>query len=134
LGFPFSLSETFLKRNINSTRNEAFATISSIQELCTKYNQLNKEFPNCDFGLHLHTTPTNWYEKVDSAYKSNCLRFDTVLKGFGGCPMSGKDLVGNLDTNNLVHYLEESNIEHNLNIDELIICNEMANRIFSKYN
>lgn len=35
LGFPYSLSETFQKRNTNSTMKEAFDTAASIQNICT---------------------------------------------------------------------------------------------------
>lgn len=36
LGFPFSISETFQKRNTNSTIEESLAMVGSIQEICQK--------------------------------------------------------------------------------------------------
>lgn len=38
-GYPFSTSPTFLKRNINSTTDNAFATIEEMQNLCAKTNK-----------------------------------------------------------------------------------------------
>jgi hypothetical protein len=32
------------------------------------------------------------------------------MLGFGGCPMSGYDLVGNLSTENLLHYFRSEEI------------------------
>ena len=34
LGFPFSVSETFQHRNTNAGREQAFATVANLQELC----------------------------------------------------------------------------------------------------
>ena len=39
LGFPFSISETFQKRNTNTTREESLKTAESIIELCEKHNK-----------------------------------------------------------------------------------------------
>lgn len=36
LGFPFSISETFQKRNTNSTIEESLVTVDAIQNLCVK--------------------------------------------------------------------------------------------------
>lgn len=38
-GYPFSTSSTFLKRNINSTIEEAYNTIEEIQNICVKTNK-----------------------------------------------------------------------------------------------
>lgn len=39
LGYPFSTSPTFLKRNINSTIEEAYNNIEEIQNICVKSNK-----------------------------------------------------------------------------------------------
>ncbi|MEZ4906984.1 MAG: hypothetical protein R2771_04945 [Saprospiraceae bacterium] len=77
------------------------------------------EFPEIEFGAHLHSRPDNWYEKVEAAYDSGCRRFDGALKGFGGCPMSGLDLVGNISTENLIHFMEEKGEKTNIKADVL---------------
>ena len=33
-------------------------------------------------------------------------RFDSALKGFGGCPMATDDLTGNMATEDLIGYLQ----------------------------
>ncbi len=71
-------------------------------------------FPEVEFGAHLHTMSSNWYENVNAAYENGCRRFDTVINGLGGCPMSGHELVGNLPTCNLLSYLETKNEETNI--------------------
>ncbi len=173
LGFPFSVSEEFQKRNANSTIQEAVKRVEDIQELCQKKNkelviylsmgfgnpygeawnadivirrarQLAKlgiktialsdtvgvsnpeninhlfthlipEFPEVEFGAHLHSNPLTWEEKVNAAYISGCRRFDSALKGIGGCPMAEDDLVGNLATENVVSYFDKINVSLTLN-------------------
>ena len=65
------------------------------------------EFPKVEFGLHLHTTNTNWHDNVLAAYENGCRRFDSVINGFGGCPMSGEEMLGNLMTENLIEFARE---------------------------
>lgn len=77
-------------------------------------NLINKN-PNLEFGAHLHTRPDNWKENVMAAYQSGCRRFDSAIKGYGGCPMAKDDLTGNLPTENLIYYFDE--IEQELDID-----------------
>ncbi|NNC85818.1 MAG: hydroxymethylglutaryl-CoA lyase, partial [Bacteroidia bacterium] len=72
-------------------------------------SNLIPEFDGIEFGVHLHTTPNNWQEKVAAAYENGCLRFDSAMKGFGGCPMADDDLTGNLASENLKTYLSEQN-------------------------
>lgn len=62
------------------------------------FSHLIPEYPHIEFGAHLHTTPTAWFEKVDAAYKAGCRRFDGAIQGFGGCPMAKDELTGNMPT------------------------------------
>jgi hydroxymethylglutaryl-CoA lyase len=68
------------------------------------------EFPGMETGVHLHCHPGNWREKTEAAYSAGCRRFDTAIKGLGGCPMAEDELVGNLATENLLQYLNEKNV------------------------
>ena len=71
------------------------------------FSNLIPKYPNIEFGAHLHTTPDSWFEKVDSAYKAGCIRFDGAIKGYGGCPMAKDELTGNMPTEKLVSYFTE---------------------------
>ena len=180
LGFPFSISPTFLRKNINSTIAKSIVTVNKLLNICEKHHKilvvyismafgnpygdkwnaeiveewvdiLNKlgvkiialsdttgdstpesistiftdvvpNYPNIEFGFHLHTTLSTWHNKVDAAYRAGCRRFDTVLNGMGGCPMSGKELVANLKTSNLFEYLKSKN-----NLPESIDLKQFTN-------
>jgi hydroxymethylglutaryl-CoA lyase len=67
-----------------------------------------------EFGAHFHARPDNWYEKTSAAFDAGCRRFDTAIRGFGGCPMAGDELTGNLATENLLAFLKERNIKTGL--------------------
>ena len=173
LGFPFSISETFQKKNINSTIKESLLRLESIQNICVKSNKqlvtyfsmafgnpygdewsvyivahwaerllnefgvkilslsdtigssepdviswlfkkLISEFPDVEFGAHLHTHPQNWKEKVIAALESGCKRFDGALLGFGGCPMARDELVGNMPSEHILQYLMEKKMIKNI--------------------
>ncbi len=165
LGFPFSISETFQLRNLNSSIEDSMKRVSGIITQCDSLNKklvvyismafgnpygehwnpdiaivwieqlmqmgvkyisladtvgmakpfdiqnllktLIAEFPKLRFGIHLHTTPYNWEEKVHAAFMGGCRQFDVAIKGFGGCPMAQDDLIGNLATENLLAYLSK---------------------------
>ena len=188
LGFPFSVSETFQKRNSNSTIAGSLGRVEEIQNLCIKnkkelvvyismgfgnpygdvynedivFNWVNKIvgmdikvisladtvglatkeqvyritkylvdlLPQTEIGVHLHSTPANWKEKVDAALKAGCKRFDGALKGIGGCPMADDELVGNMDTELMIPYFEEKNLLNNLDMEALKNCSMLASDIF----
>ena len=189
LGFPFSVSETFQKRNTNSTIEESLKRVEAIQNLSfinnkelviyismgfgnpygdiyneeIVFNWVNKlvamgikiisladtvglasadqvyrvtknivdSLPAIEIGVHLHSTPNNWREKIDAALQAGCKRFDGALKGIGGCPMAGDDLVGNMDTELMIPYFNELNLLNNLDMDALKQCSQIATEIFT---
>ena len=189
LGFPFSISETFQKKNINSTIKESLLRLESIQNICVKSNKqlvtyfsmafgnpygdewsvyivahwaerlLNEfgvkilslsdtigssepnviswlfkklitEFPDVEFGAHLHTHPQNWKEKVVAALEAGCKRFDGALLGFGGCPMARDELVGNMPSEHILQYLMEKKMIRNISQTALQEAQNEALTIF----
>ena len=91
---------------------------------------LVNSLPETEIGVHLHSTPANWKEKVDAALQAGCKRFDGALKGIGGCPMADDELVGNMDTELMIPYFKEKNLLPDLNLDALVICSKLAAEIF----
>ncbi len=101
-------------------------TIGSSTPEIINYLFLNliPQYPTIEFGAHLHTTPSAWFEKVDAAYKAGCSRFDGAIKGYGGCPMAKDDLTGNMPTEKLLSYFT----------NEKAITNIQAMSFESAYN
>ena len=190
LGFPFSISETFQQKNINSSITESLLRLENIQNICVKRNKklvtyfsmafgnpygdewsvyivahwaqkllndfgikilslsdtigtsepqliywlfdkLIREFPEVEFGAHLHTHQYNWKEKIDAAIKANCKRFDGAILGYGGCPMAKDELVGNMPSEKMLEYLIEQKKVSNINVKALKDAVAQASLIFS---
>ncbi|WP_346239184.1 hydroxymethylglutaryl-CoA lyase [Niabella insulamsoli] len=173
IGFPYSISNTFLQKNINSDLTRVYGTAQEIAGICIKnqkvfrvfismafgnpygdewnenilkvcvqslvdigvqaitlsdtvglatplsiksaFDALLPVYPNIELGLHLHTEPQTAGAKIDAAWNAGCRSFDGVLNGIGGCPMTGYELLGNLNTLDLLSYCKEMNIPHQLN-------------------
>lgn len=189
LGFPFSISETFQRRNTNKTIAQSLIQVEEIQNLCLKhkkelviyismgfgnpygdeysadtafnwfnrlaglgiktiamsdtvgvarpeiihsiFSKLIPEFPGIDIGAHFHSTSESWEEKIQTAYEAGCKRFDSSIKGIGGCPMAEDELVGNIATENIIQWADQKEISVKLNREELNRALIMANDIFS---
>ena len=175
--FPFSLSESFLKRNINSNFHNVEKRIDYIINLCKKYGKelilyysmgfgnpygdewsieialeyvshyyqkgirimpfsdilgtatpqiigstflsLKREFPDIEFGLHLHSSPYLRTEKIDAAWEAGIRNFDTVINGLGGCPQTGKDMVSNLPTEEFLDFCKNKGVSTGINFKYL---------------
>ena len=174
LAFPFSVSKTFLKLNINANHDEAIQIIDKTNNQCHQHNkklkvyltmafgnpyhdvfntdivmeavdklnlmgiqyitlsditgvsdketikiiysQLLKEFPSIEFGFHLHSKPEFCLEKIEVAFSNGCCSFDTVINAMGGCPMTGYELVSNMNTVDLHDFFNKKQIKTDLNL------------------
>lgn len=94
------------------------------------FKHLTPMYPNIEFGAHLHTTPSTWKEKVHAAYSSGCRRFDSAIKGYGGCPMAKDELTGNMPTEKLLDYFKENSVDLNLNQEAFNIAFANASNVF----
>jgi len=175
--YPYSSSPTFLKKNLNTTTEEAERTVEGLQNLCVKRNKhlvafislafgdpygdpwsidlINKKvekllslgitripladtigdvhpdvidkvcgevipnFPEVEFGLHAHAYPGKGKSKIAAAWKHGVRHFDTVIGGLGGCPMTDKELVGNLSLESLMTWCKTEGVETGLNQEYL---------------
>lgn len=95
------------------------------------FSTLIPAYPQVEFGAHFHSAPHNWEEKVAAAYAQGCRRFDSTIKGIGGCPMAKDDLVGNLATENLLQFCKEHNEPLTLQQPALAAAQRLAEQIFT---
>ncbi len=93
-------------------------------------NTLIPKYPSTTIGVHLHSTATNWKDKLEAAINAGCTRFDGALKGIGGCPMAQDDLVGNMNTELMISYVEQRNLLERLNQEALEESLQIAAEIF----
>jgi hydroxymethylglutaryl-CoA lyase len=137
IGFPYSLSDTFLQKNINSSHDKALSTIDGLLNICNEngktlrifmslaygnpygdpwskhlleehiemlavkgirtitladtigiataelisevYLSLINRFPDHEFGLHIHTRPNEWHQKLEAAWNAGCRWYEGVI-------------------------------------------------------
>lgn len=97
---------------------------------------LVRQLPEHTIGVHLHSAPHGRKAKIDAALQAGCRRFDGALKGIGGCPMAGDELVGNMDTEWMINYFRKlghsqyPNLLGDLNTDALEKSLRIAGEIF----
>jgi hydroxymethylglutaryl-CoA lyase len=106
---------------------------SSRSTISYLFSHLIPAYPSVEFGAHLHTHPSTWYDKVDAAYTAGCLRFDGAIQGFGGCPMAKDELTGNMPTEKLISYCTAQKAENSLNVLAYESAHNEASKLFSKY-
>ena len=89
--------------------------VSNKADISRLFSTLIPAFPEVEWGAHLHTTPATWREKVEAAYNSGCTRFDSAIKGLGGCPMAKDNLIGNMPTEKILSFAQEKKLKTTVN-------------------
>ena len=104
--------------------------VSTPESISYLFGNLIPPYPDVEFGAHLHTAPHNWREKIHAAYQDGCKRYDSAVKGFGGCPMAKDDLTGNMATENLFYYFEQTAEKLELNMNAFNQAMEFSDKVF----
>ena len=104
--------------------------LATPQQVSAITGYLVNKMPDHEIGVHLHSTSSNWEEKLEAAFQTGCRRFDGALKGIGGCPMANDELVGNMNTELMIPYFEKHQVLKNLNHEALAQSLKIASEIF----
>lgn len=104
--------------------------VASPVQISAALNALIPAYPQIDIGVHLHSSPTNWSDKLEAAINSGCARFDGALKGIGGCPMAQDELVGNMDTALMIDWFNDKNINTGTNAGALKKSMQLTDTVF----
>lgn len=99
-------------------------------QVSSALNKLMPAFPAMEVGVHLHAAPHDRVEKLNAALESGCARFDSAIKGIGGCPMAGDELVGNMDTEIMIEHFRSKGLQIDIDFEQLATCHAMASAIF----
>ena len=103
------------------------------EDIKTVFSNTVIKYPTIEFGAHFHTKPNEWYEKIDTAYRAGCKRFDSAIQGYGGCPMARDELTGNFPTEKLITYFNSKKIPLNINTLHFESSFNEATKLFSRY-
>ena len=121
------LTEKLSKLDIGIISLSDTIGVSNPSNIAPLFSTLINEYSKIEFGAHFHTTPDKWEEKMDSAFQNGCKRFDSAIKGFGGCPMAKDELTGNMPTEKVFSFFKSKGI--GLNVDNLafeMVVNNMS--------
>lgn len=190
ISYPYSTSDTFLKRNLNCSREKARSTLVELAKISAdsgkkllvylsmafgypypeRYDQgevfeetywLSKlgiqhiglsditgegnphsigslcektvtAFPEIEISLHLHSRSYDWQPKVEAAFNAGIRCFESAIGGVGGCPMTGYDLLENLNTLSLIEWCDRNGINHSVNSEVLDNLRILFQKIFVK--
>ena len=100
-------------KNILLSDTTGTGTLEQIELL---FKTIPAKYPDIDFGGHFHNRYEDSYKKLKAAYDNGCRRFDSAIKGIGGCPMAKDDLVGNMPTEQVINFMAVEKIDHTLNL------------------
>ena len=135
-GDPFNESialqwvDELVKMNIHTISLADTVGVATPDVITRLFASLIPAYPTVEFGAHFHSAPHNWEEKVAAAYEQGCRRFDSAIKGIGGCPMANDELVGNLATENLLDYCVRQHEALKLDTAALKVAQQIADRVF----
>ncbi len=188
IGYPFSISEQFQKRNTNHGIIDSIEILKNILAIANKAhkevvvylsmgfgNPYNEEWstdlaidwckrladlgikiislsdtigvakptdidaifkacqsmiPHVELGAHFHTRPDNYLQNISAAYNAGCRRFDSAMRGFGGCPFASDKLTGNLPTEALLSYIRHINEPTQVIPEKFDLAYLLAGKIF----
>jgi hydroxymethylglutaryl-CoA lyase len=114
-------------KNILLSDTTGTGTAEQIAEL---FSFIPKKYPHIDFGAHFHNRYQDSYSKLKAAYDNGCRRFDSAIKGIGGCPMANDELVGNMPTEQIINFMAMEKIDHSLNLLNFESAYNRAKNIF----
>jgi hydroxymethylglutaryl-CoA lyase len=129
-GILLKWADEMVKKGVSIISVADTVGIASPEQVYEAMNELIKTYPDTDFGVHLHSTEENWKEKLQSAIDAGCRRIDGALKGIGGCPFAGSELVGNMRTEWILSYMEEKAFVNFIDREALKNSLELASDIF----
>lgn len=99
-------------------------------EIARVYQSMSTAFPDLEWICHLHARKGRAAELAEAATKAGCFAFDTALGGFGGCPLSGDALTGNLDTQELLDFAQAKGWETGIDAKALAFAHSFAHKVF----
>jgi len=106
--------------------------IAEPAQISELYKLLTNEVKDAELGIHLHSAPHNWREKIEAALDAGCTSFDTALRGYGGCPMAKDELTGNIATENVISLLQERGIESKIDMRALQDALAYSTKVFAQ--
>jgi hydroxymethylglutaryl-CoA lyase len=95
------------------------------------FETLIKELSSVEFGAHLHARKDQVNGLLSAAYSAGCRRFDSAIRGYGGCPMAKDDLTGNMPTESVLSYFSKEKIETGIDLISFERSIQFSTQVFN---
>jgi hydroxymethylglutaryl-CoA lyase len=117
--------EAYIKvgiKEISLSDASGMATPKQVYDMCTS---MKKNYPSVKWWLHFHNTRGMAMANIVASMEAGITNFDSALGGFGGCPFV-PGATGNVSTEDVIHMMDEMEIETGIDILKII---EMARNL-----
>jgi hydroxymethylglutaryl-CoA lyase len=95
--------------------------------------RIRSRWPDLTVALHLHDTRGLGLANAAAALAEGVRHFDAAVAGLGGCPFAAvSGAPGNITTEDLVFMCEEMGIATGIDLEALVACASLAERIFGR--
>lgn len=111
-----SYVEQFSDLGIENIKLSDTIGAAKVEDIASLFKHLTPKYPQIQIGAHFHTVYNDWYPKVNTAFENGCRHFDGAIQGYGGCPMSKSDMVGNMPTEKLISFISQKNLKSDLDL------------------
>ncbi len=99
-------------------------------DIAHTFTQMQQAFPTLTWICHLHARKEQAQALAAAAVAAGCQHLDTALGGYGGCPLSGDALTGNLDTDAVLAFANQANLSTGINKEALAEARAFLPRVF----
>lgn len=117
--------EAYIKvgiKEISLSDASGMATPKQVYDMCSS---MKKNYPSVKWWLHFHNTRGMAMANIVASMEAGITNFDSALGGFGGCPFV-PGATGNVSTEDVIHMMDEMEIETGIDILKII---EMAGNL-----
>ncbi len=123
-------AEKFVAAGIKDIRLSDTTGLADEAKIRRLFSEIPSKYPEVIFGAHFHNRYEDSYRKLKAAYDCGCRKFDSTIKGVGGCPMAKDELVGNMPTEKVINFLATEKEEIRLNLLNFESAYNRAKSIF----
>ncbi len=107
--------------------------VATADDVGRTFEKVRAELPEVRLGVHLHAGPDTLHDKVKAALDAGCRLFDSAIGGIGGCPFAEDELVGNMDTIQLLTLLPKLGYRAPYSVEKLLDSAAEAQELSRKY-
>lgn len=115
----FSIIDDLIQAGVNVITLADTTGMANPKQVYSLSRNVLKKWPYKTFNLHFHNTRGMGLANVLAGIQAGINSFDASLGGLGGCPFA-PGATGNICTEDVVHMLEEMQINTDISLDNLL--------------